>query len=127
MSYDNTNNGVGFSCSAFSGKINIAGTDYKLAFAGASDKAKYKFDVFIWNKEECYQTVIFDKDKKNDKSPNYGGQIKLNNGAEYWLSVWHKKSDKGNYFLSVSVKDKDDKPVIDSKSSYSDIDSEIPF
>ena len=133
MTYDNKNNGVGFSSSAFSGKIDFDGVEYKLAFVGAGDNAKFKYNVFIWNKDESYQTVIFDGNKKSDKSPDYSGQIKLDNGAEYWLSVWHKKSDKGHYFLSVSVKAKDSQSVMDKTSfadSYKqndDLDQSIPF
>lgn len=126
MEYDNTNRGVAFSSSGFTGKINIDGQDYQLAILGASDKAKFKFTVFIHNRNEVYQTVLFDKDKKSDNSPNYGGKVTLNNGAEYWINVWHKKSEKGNYFMSISVASADDKPVMDNNYN-SDIDDEIIF
>lgn len=132
MAYDHTNTGVGFQCSGFSGKLNIDGRDYRIVFTGADDKAKFKFNVFVWSKDESYQTVIFDKDKKTENSPNYGGTLKLNDGKEYWLNVWHKKSEKGNYFLSASIKLKEDNSVMD-KTSFADsmknkeIDDEIPF
>ena len=131
MTYDNTNSGVAFTSSGFTGKINLNGIDYRLAIVGADDKMKFKFTVFIYNREECYQTVLFNKDSKNEKAPNYGGQIKLDNGEDYWLAVWHRKSEKGSYFMSFKATEKDNQPVMDSTSFNSmpntGIDDEIPF
>lgn len=131
MAYDETNKGVGFPSSAFTGKVNFDGNEYQLAIVGAGDKAKFKYLVFVYNRDEVYQTVLFSKDKKTDNSPNYSGSITLPSGTKYWLNVWHKKSDKGNYFMSVAVKNAD-KPVGDN-TSFADtmkntgIDDEIPF
>ena len=130
--HDNTNSGVGFTSSAFTGRVNFDGDDYQLAVVGASDKAKFKFNVFIYNREETYQTVLFTKDKKSDNSHDYGGKIELNNGQTYWLNVWHKKSEKGKYYLSVAVRNADDKSVMDNTKSFADtmLDDEnqtIPF
>lgn len=132
MEYDNTNRGVGFASSGFTGRLNLDGTDYQLSVVGAGDKAKFKYVGFVYNRNETYQFVLFDKDKKSDNSPNYGGSVTLDNGAKYWLSVWHKKSKKGSYFLSISANNADN-PVMDnsrvseSDSYNNDIDSEIPF
>ncbi len=45
------------------------------------------------------------EDKRNPKSPDFGGYIRLNN-IDYKLSMWQKSSVNGNSFLSVSAERK---------------------
>jgi len=45
--------------------------------------------------------------KKSDKDKDYGGQINVD-GQDYWLSGWIRTSKKGNKFLSLSVKPKEE-------------------
>ena len=132
MSYDNTNSGVAFQASGFNGRLNIKGIEYRLFGVGADDRAKFKYQFCFNNKEECYSFVLFKNDKKSDKSPDYGCKIELNNGEVYYINAWHKKSEKGQYYLSFSVKDANNNEVgngvVGDNTSYaSDEDSCIQF
>ncbi len=65
--------------------------------------------------------------KTADNHPDHSGSINVN-GVEYWLSGWIKDSKKGNKFLSLSVKPKEEqkkkaRPVQEDK----DFDQDIPF
>lgn len=53
--------------------------------------------------------VLFNNqaDKQTDKDRDYGGQINVD-GQDYWLSGWIRTSKKGNKFLSLSVKPKEE-------------------
>ena len=48
------------------------------------------------------------KDKKEDKHPDYRGKVKIN-GVTYKLAGWIKQSDKGPW-LSLAVRPMEDKP-----------------
>jgi hypothetical protein len=55
--------------------------------------------------------------KETDKDRDYGGNLNVicphcNEGSDYWLSAWIKTSKKGDKFLSLSVKPKDQKAVV---------------
>ena len=41
----------------------------------------------------------------NEKAPNYKGSINIE-GVEYWCSLWKQTSKKGDVYLSISVKPK---------------------
>jgi hypothetical protein len=36
--------------------------------------------------------------KENDKHSDFNGTYKDENGVEYWVNVWEKKSDKGTFY-----------------------------
>jgi hypothetical protein len=57
--------------------------------------------------------VLFNNraDKQSDKDRDYGGSLNVD-GTDYWLSAWIKTSKKGDKFLSLSVKPKDQKAVV---------------
>ena len=71
--------------------------------------------------------VLFsERDKKTkDDDLDYSGSIDID-GAEYWLSAWIKTSKKGNKFLSLSVKPKDEARS-GGGSPKRDMDDDIPF
>lgn len=66
--------------------------------------------------------VIYPKTKKNDRYPDYEGQINVE-GKDYELSIWNAISKKGNNYLSVVVRParnmerteapKEEKPFVD--------------
>lgn len=49
-------------------------------------------------------------DKEEDNHPDYRGTINVK-GTEFWLSAWLKESKKGEKFMSLSVKQKEQKPA----------------
>jgi len=71
--------------------------------------------------------VLFsERDKKTkDDDRDYSGSINIG-GCEFWLSGWIKVSKKGQKFLSLSVKPKDDARS-GGGSITRDMDDSIPF
>lgn len=54
------------------------------------------------------QGSMFVRDKKkNPKEPDFSGSFKIN-GTVYEIAGWKKQSDKGQKFLSLSVKPKEE-------------------
>ncbi len=47
-------------------------------------------------------------DKDSDSHPDYRGNINVG-GREFWLSAWIKTSKKGDKYMSLSVKPKEDR------------------
>lgn len=76
--------------------------------------------------------VLFKKDKKTEKQPDYSGSGKIN-GVDVELAVWSRISEKGTeYFSGVFKEVTDDrftkgltKPKLDN--SDVDIDDDIPW
>ena len=124
--YDENNRGVGFVNNAHVGKINFNGTEYRLVLVKAGENAKIAFDMIIYNRDTCEKSALFDNDKQgNENRPDYTGSI---NG--YWVSAWEKTSAKGNKFMSISVKPKDDSGYNQSNNQADDFDDfgdSVPF
>ena len=72
--------------------------------------------------------VLFkNKKKESDKHPDYTGSINVN-GKEMWLSAWIKESKEGQKFMSLSVQDKDSKPVKNSQTGgLAEMDDDLAF
>jgi hypothetical protein len=72
--------------------------------------------------------VLFSQrdNKTKDDDRDYSGSINIE-GTEYWLSGWVKTSKKGNKFLSLAVKPKEEKTSASGGSIKRDMDDEIPF
>jgi hypothetical protein len=72
--------------------------------------------------------VLFsERDKKSkDDDRDYSGGINIE-GREFWLSAWVKTSKKGNKFLSLSIKPKDERQSAGGGPRKRDVDDEIPF
>lgn len=52
------------------------------------------------------------KRKEKDNHPDYTGSVNVG-GVEFWLSAWKRFSPKsGEAYLSISVKEKDEKPSV---------------
>jgi len=67
-----------------------------------------------------------DKDPNNDKDRDYSGSLDVE-GTGYWISGWVKTSKSGKKYLSISVKAKQDKPVVSDKPRADDLSGSIPF
>jgi hypothetical protein len=68
--------------------------------------------------------LINERDRKTkDDDRDYAGSINID-GTEYWLSGWVKTSKKGNKFLSLSIKPKDELVASRKPAELAD---EIPF
>ena len=53
--------------------------------------------------------VLFtNKRKEKDTHPDYTGSFVDGNGNEFWVSSWINKSNKGETYMSFTVKSKDD-------------------
>lgn len=71
---------------------------------------------------------------KNDKTggnpnwPDYRGSINVA-GKDYWLNAWLKKSKKGDTYMSLSVKPKEQngKPKQRDEAPQPDPNDNIPF
>ena len=75
--------------------------------------------------------ALFKNDKQgNEKWPDYRGSINVG-GDEYWLNAWLKTSKKGEKFMSLSVKPKDEqakpKQQPAAAGASKDFDDDIPF
>lgn len=73
--------------------------------------------------------ALFKNDKKgNDKWPDYRGTINVD-GVEFWLNAWIKKSKKGETFMSLSVKPKEERAAPRSEPPPPDreFNDDIPF
>lgn len=46
--------------------------------------------------------ALFSKEKKNDKQPDFDGQIVIG-GTEYRLAAWRRKSKKGVWYMSLKA------------------------
>jgi hypothetical protein len=47
-----------------------------------------------------------DKTGKSDKYPDWKGNFKMKDGRAYEMAGWRRKSKAGNWFLSLSIKEK---------------------
>jgi hypothetical protein len=65
-----------------------------------------------------------DKDRNDDKERDYSGSLDVE-GTEYWLSGWVRTSKSSRKYLSLSVKPKQDKPVVSKKSRADDFGDEF--
>ena len=74
--------------------------------------------------------ALFRNDKKgNEKWPDYRGTVNVG-GTEYWLSAWIKKSKKGETFMSLSVKPKDEQKEpqrAPAQPQGEEMNDDIPF
>jgi uncharacterized protein (DUF736 family) len=69
------------------------------------------------------------KDKANDKHPDYRGNLNAG-GVEYYVASWLKTSKAGEKYMSLSVTAKNENntrsaPKVESKSD--DFDDDLPF
>jgi hypothetical protein len=69
---------------------------------------------------------LFKNDRKDDdKSPDYKGSLNVG-GVEHWLNGWIRESKKGEKFVSLSVRSKEEtRPA--KKALIQDFNDEIPF
>jgi uncharacterized protein (DUF736 family) len=68
-------------------------------------------------------------EKETDKHPDYRGDIDID-GKKYWLSAWINQSKKGNKYMSLSVKLKEQQEptkIPESSPSHDDYDDSLPF
>lgn len=76
--------------------------------------------------------VLFKNDRKTDKHPAYKGEINVE-GKHYSIALWDRQSSKGTTYLSVAiqefrdVKNEPKEEKEEPKSSYDNLDDEIPF
>jgi len=68
------------------------------------------------------------KDKKEDKHPDYKGEGKDLDGNVISVAAWLNDGAAGKY-MSCKIERKEDKPVVAAakKQEFSDFDQEIPF
>ena len=76
--------------------------------------------------------ILFTNEKKEkDSHPDRQGSANID-GVDYWISGWIKTGNKGK-FLTLSFKRKDEKteskpaPKKQDRSSFDDMDSDLPF
>ena len=73
--------------------------------------------------------ACFKKVSKNG-TPYYNGSFKLD-GKEFWISLFTKKSQAGETYVSFVIQPKEQKPTEEKKEQKgvdsSDIDDEVPF
>ena len=62
--------------------------------------------------------VLFKNEKKNEKQPDYRGNLTDENGKEWSLAVWQKTSKKGAPFLSGKVSEPYQKPEGNAPSAW---------
>jgi len=65
--------------------------------------------------------VLFTNKKKNEKQPDFTGQINIE-GKEWEISGWKKTSSKGTEFTSLSVRE----PYV-KETKASDTKDDIPW
>ena len=70
---------------------------------------------------------LFQNDKKgNEKAPGWRGDIMLD-GTLYELAGWVKTTAKGDKFLSLSGKVKEERQKDKPQGGMEDMDSDLPF
>jgi hypothetical protein len=70
--------------------------------------------------------VLFKNDKKkNDRSPDYQGNITVN-GQDYWLSAWIKVGKSGK-FMGLALSPKEDSQPKQPPKKESFDDEDLPF
>lgn len=72
--------------------------------------------------------VLFkNSEKETDKHPDYRGDIDID-GKKFWLSAWINTSKKGNKFMSLAVKPKEEqRPQDTGGRSADEFDDSLPF
>ena len=78
--------------------------------------------------------LFANKKKETEQHPNMNGSINIE-GTEYWISGWTKVSAKGEKFISLSVKKKQDAPRQSSaptrkenpRGSVQDMPDDLPW
>lgn len=67
--------------------------------------------------------VLFVNDKKETKKhPDYRGEFTDENGKEFWLAAWKKKSKGGVVYLSIFATEKEDQ-----EEENEDDGDDLPF
>jgi uncharacterized protein (DUF736 family) len=66
------------------------------------------------------------EDKESDNHPDYRGTLNVD-GTEFWISAWLKTSKKGQRFVSLAVKPKNEPTQGKRVSLSDDMNDEIPF
>lgn len=83
-----------------------------------------------WEPREGNGSLFLNGKRDKESQPNYRGDILLN-GVLYELSGWIKKTAKGDNFLSLAGKVKEErvqKPAPSTEHGrVADMDSDIPF
>lgn len=71
--------------------------------------------------------VLFkNAEKETDKHPDYRGDIDID-GKKFWLSAWINTSSKGNKYMSLAVKPKDEQAPQQEAPRRADPDDDLPF
>jgi uncharacterized protein (DUF736 family) len=126
-SYDNTNSGILFSNSddwiiTQQGKINIGNGDERVIAVQRNNKD----GVPILELYKAMGTLKKNEDKQKDDHPDAKGVINvLNNVKSMVISAWKKSNDKGNNYISLSLKDFDDGSNV--KKNVDDKETNNPF
>ena len=73
--------------------------------------------------------ALFKNDKgDNPNRPDYKGSFTDENGKDFWVSAWVKKSKDGSQFLSMSMQPKEVKPKEHTpKQEYEQEGEGLPF
>jgi hypothetical protein len=66
-----------------------------------------------------------DKDPRDERERDDSGSFTDENGVEYWLSGWRRKSKKGTPYISLSIKPKQEKRS--EKTLADDMADTVPF
>ena len=74
------------------------------------------------------QGAIFKNNKKEKETqPDYRGDGKTPDGAEYWFSGWIKTDKNGHSYLSLAIESKQEQATPEAPASAPANDSSLPF
>lgn len=121
--YDNTNQGILFANTddwiiTQQGKINMNGNDERIIAIQRNNKD----GIPILEIYKAMGTLKKNEDKNNQDQPDAKGVINvLSNVKSMVISAWKKSNEKGNNYISLSIRDFDngnnEKKIVDDKDS----------
>lgn len=71
-------------------------------------------------------SIFKNEDKKNEKSPDYSGNIELN-GQKLRVALWIKQAKNGKAYLGGLVSEDAPKPAAPANRGAVVADSDLPF